>query len=76
MLVLSRKINESIMFGDDIEIVVLSITGDTVKLGISAPRQVDVYRKEIYELIQQSNKEASQNTVTAEDLGKIFRKKE
>lgn len=76
MLVLSRKINESIMISDEIEVVVLSIKGDVVKLGVTAPRQVEVFRKEIYELIQESNKEASLNTINIEDLNKIFRKKD
>ena len=76
MLVLSRKINESIMIGDETEVVVLSIKGDVVKLGITAPRQVEVYRKEIYESIQQANKEVSQNMMNLNDLSKIFKKKE
>ena len=76
MLVLARKLNESIMIGDEIEVVVLSIKGDVVKLGITAPRQVEVYRKEIYESIQQANKEASQNIMNMNDLSKIFKKKE
>ncbi len=55
MLVLARKINESIMIGDDIEVVVIDIKGDQVKLGIRAPKKVTVHRKEIYEEIQQEN---------------------
>ena len=55
MLVLARKINESIMIGDDIELVVIDIKGDQVKLGIRAPKNVTVHRKEIYEEIQQEN---------------------
>ena len=48
MLVLTRKTRESLVIGDDIEITVLSVTGDKVRLGIQAPRAVPVYRKEIY----------------------------
>jgi carbon storage regulator len=48
MLVLTRKSNESIMIGDEIEISVLSIVGDKVRLGIQAPRSVPVYRREVY----------------------------
>jgi carbon storage regulator len=59
MLVLSRKKNEAIQIGDDIEITVLAIEGDQVKLGIAAPKSVDIYRKEIYIDIQQQNNEAA-----------------
>ncbi len=55
MLVLARKLNESIMIGDDIEVVVIDIKGDQVKLGIKAPRKVTVHRKEIYQEIKQEN---------------------
>jgi carbon storage regulator len=51
MLVLSRRKNESIMVGEDVEIVVAEIRGDKVRLGISAPRYVPVHRREIYEAI-------------------------
>lgn len=54
MLVLTRRTGESIMIGDDIEIRVLTIAGDKIRLGIRAPREVPVYRKEIYlEIAQQ-----------------------
>jgi carbon storage regulator len=55
MLVLTRKSNQSIMLGDDIEVTVLSITGDKVRIGIEAPRDIPVFRKEIYLEIQQEN---------------------
>ncbi|TFI47266.1 carbon storage regulator CsrA [Diaphorobacter sp. DS2] len=58
MLVLTRRSNESIMVNDDIEISILSIDGDQVKLGIKAPREVEIHRKEIYLQIQKENKEA------------------
>ncbi|HOV39586.1 MAG TPA: carbon storage regulator CsrA [Spirochaetales bacterium] len=58
MLILSRRSNESIMIGDSIEISVVDIKGDQVKLGIRAPKKVKVYRKEVYESIQRENKEA------------------
>lgn len=61
MLVLSRKKGESIIINDNIELTVLSVEGDTVKIGISAPRNVDIYRKEIYEIIEQSNRDAAFN---------------
>ncbi|WP_461202393.1 carbon storage regulator CsrA [Anoxybacillus sp. TBDG-1] len=59
MLVLTRKLKEAIQIGDDIEVVVLAIDGDQVKLGIRAPKNVDVHRKEIYLAIQQENNAAS-----------------
>lgn len=58
MLVLSRKKTQSIMIGDDIEISILSIEGDQVKLGINAPKHVDIHRKEVYLAIQEANQEA------------------
>lgn len=59
MLILARKINESIMIGDQVEISVVDIKGDQVKLGINAPRQVKVFRREVYQLIQQENLQAA-----------------
>ena len=76
MLVLARKKGESIMIGDQIEVVILGTEGDVVKLGIRAPKQVQVYRKEIYEAIKQSNREASAQTPSLEQLGKLYGKRE
>jgi carbon storage regulator len=59
MLVLTRKPNESIMIGDDIELSVLAVKGEKVRIGIQAPREVPVFRKEIYLAIQQQDAEAS-----------------
>ena len=53
MLVLTRKSNQSIMIGDDIEVTVLSITGEKVRIGIQAPRDIPVFREEVYLEIQQ-----------------------
>ena len=53
MLVLTRKSNQSIMIGDDIEVSVLSVMGEKVRIGISAPREIPVFRKEVYLEIQQ-----------------------
>ena len=52
MLVLSRKVNQSIMVGDDVRVVVISVDRDQVKIGIEAPRNVTVHRSEIYEEIK------------------------
>lgn len=53
MLVLTRKTNQSIMIGDEIEVSVLSVSGDKVRIGIDAPRDVAVFRKEVYESIDE-----------------------
>jgi carbon storage regulator len=53
MLVLTRKSNQSIMIGDDIEVSVLSVMGEKVRIGIAAPRDIPVFRKEVYLEIQQ-----------------------
>ena len=55
MLVLTRKSNQSVMIGDDIELTVLSIMGDKVRIGIQAPREIPVFRKEVYLEIQQEH---------------------
>jgi len=59
MLVLSRHREEAIMVGDDVEIVVVDIRGDKVRLGVNAPPRVAVHRKEIYESIRQENAQAA-----------------
>lgn len=59
MLILNRKQNESIKIGDDIEIKVVSIEGNQVRIGIDAPKNLDIHRKEIYAAIQEENKAAA-----------------
>lgn len=58
MLALSRKKNEAIVINNNIEITILDIKGDQIKIGITAPKEVPVYRKEVYLQIQEANKEA------------------
>ena len=72
MLALSRKKGEALMINNDIEITVLDIKGEQVKIGISAPKQVPVYRKEVYLQIQEANKEAANNTASLEQLANLF----
>ncbi|WP_112181903.1 MULTISPECIES: carbon storage regulator CsrA [Paraliobacillus] len=59
MLVLTRKVNETIKIGDDIELKVLGIDGDQIKLGIDAPKNIDIHRMEVYLDIQAENSEAA-----------------
>jgi len=60
MLVLSRQRDETIMIGDNIEITIVDIRGDKVRLGITAPKDVAVHRKEVYEAIKRENRQAAQ----------------
>jgi carbon storage regulator len=69
VLVLTRKVNQSIVIGDDIEVVVLEVRGEQIRLGIKAPRDVVVHRKEIYEQIQEENQAAS--TVDPKDVPEV-----
>ena len=62
MLVLTRKSNQSIMIGDDIEVSVLSVMGEKVRIGIQAPRDIPVFRKEVYLEIQQERVAAGEPT--------------
>ncbi|MDD6695564.1 MAG: carbon storage regulator CsrA [Lachnospiraceae bacterium] len=70
MLALSRKKGEALVINNDIEVTVLEVKGDQVKIGISAPKEVPIYRKEVYLQIQNSNKEAMQADLEA--LKKLF----
>lgn len=72
MLALARKTGESIVIGDEIEITILEIKGEQVKIGISAPKSVPIYRKELYLQIQEANQEAASISVTPESVKKLF----
>ncbi|NLP16460.1 MAG: carbon storage regulator CsrA [Clostridiales bacterium] len=72
MLALSRKVNESIIIGNDIEITILEIKGDQIKIGINAPKSVPIYRKELYLQILESNKEAASTNINEDVLKKLF----
>ncbi|MCR5507626.1 MAG: carbon storage regulator CsrA [Lachnospiraceae bacterium] len=61
MLALSRKKDESLVIDNCIEVTILDIRGDQVKIGISAPKEVPIYRKEVYLQIQEANKQAMEN---------------
>lgn len=74
MLALSRKKDEAVIINDDIEITIIEIKGDKVKIGISAPKSVPIYRKEVYMQIQNANKEAAQS-VDIKNIKELFTKK-
>lgn len=69
MLVLSRTRDETIMIGDDVEITVVDVRGDKVRLGINAPRTIQVHRKEVYDAIKRENAAAAKANI--DDLGGI-----
>ena len=74
MLVLSRQRDETIMIGDDVEITVVDIRGDKVRLGITAPRHIQVHRKEVYEAIRRENERAA--TLSPDDVSNVIDKDE
>jgi len=71
MLALTRKKNEAIVINNNVEITVLEIKGDQIKLGIAAPKEVPIYRKEIYLQIQEANK-AAVEVADPEAIKKLF----
>lgn len=75
MLVLSRKPGEAIRIGDDIEISVVEVRGDTVRIGIDAPRSVPVFRRELIDQVQSANVEAAKVTADVAKLAELLKKK-
>ena len=71
MLALSRKKNEALVINNNIEITILEVKGDQVKIGITAPKEVPIYRKEVYVQIQEANKDAL--TADASALAQLFK---
>ena len=71
MLALARKVNESIVINDNVEVTILEIKGDQVKIGINAPKSVPIYRKELYLQIQKANEEAI-NSADPNALKELF----
>lgn len=75
MLVLTRKKGQALMIGDDIEITVLETQGDQIRIGIKAPKDITVLRKELYLDIREENRQALQSDKTAlDDLARILKK--
>ncbi len=76
MLVLARKINQSIIINNSVEVVIIDIKGDQIKLGINAPRDIKIYRKEVYDEIEKQNKAAITDKINLNDLSTIFKNTE
>lgn len=72
MLALSRRAGETIVINNNIEITILEIKGDQVKVGIAAPKSIPIYRKELYLQIQESNKEAANSVAGVEEMTNLF----
>ena len=73
MLILSRKENESIIIDDNIEIKILEIEEGKVKLGIEAPKDIDIFRKELYLSIEEENIEAAKTKIDLEKISNLFK---
>jgi carbon storage regulator len=76
MLILSRKKGESIVINNNIEIIITSIEGDQVKLGISAPPNIDIFRREVLDSIQLSNWEAARQSLDVEQFKMLIKQSE
>ncbi|MDR0502417.1 MAG: carbon storage regulator CsrA [Treponema sp.] len=72
MLILSRKLNEKVIIGDDITISIIEVRGDQVRIGIDAPKKIKVFRQEVFEAIKEENKAASvsASVIPKVDFGK------
>jgi carbon storage regulator len=68
MLILSRKVNEKIMIGDDISVSIIEVRGDQVRLGVDAPRSVKVFRQEVFEAIKAENRAAAESQPKLPDI--------
>ena len=75
MLVLSRKINETILIGEDVKITLLGIEGDKIKIGIDAPKTTKIFREELIEATKSTNKQALSAPVVTFDLSRIKKDK-
>jgi len=76
MLILSRKLDESIIIGKDVEVKVISIDGSSVKIGIDAPKDVDIIREELFSDVKSSNIEAVKGKINKNQIAKLNHKKE
>ena len=69
MLILSRKINEKVMIGDDISVSIIEIRGDQVRIGVDAPKSVKVFRQEVFDAIKEENRAAAQSASIIPNIG-------
>lgn len=74
MLILSRKVNEKIKIGNDITLTIIEIKGDQIKVGVEAPKDVKVFRQEVYNAIQNENKAAASSGNNFDLLGTLLKK--
>ena len=70
MLILTRRVGETLMIGESVSVTVLGVKGNQVRIGINAPRNVSIHRKEVFEEIQQENRQASTVNLSQEELKK------
>jgi carbon storage regulator len=68
MLILSRKVNEKIMIGEDISISIIEVRGDQVRLGVDAPKTVKVFRQEVFDAIREENRAAAESSLVFPEL--------
>ncbi len=77
MLVLTRKLGESIRIGDDVRVTIVELDGRFVKIGISAPKSISIHREEVYERIQSENRAAAaSSSANLQDMADIFKKRQ
>jgi len=74
MLVLARKVGQSIIIGENIELTVIEVRGEQVRIGINAPRSIAVHRKELLEQVKAENIRAAEQEVTSEDVPDVLKK--
>lgn len=74
MLVLARKVGQSIIIGDNIELTVIEVRGEQVRIGIDAPKAISVHRKELLEQIKAENIRVAQQTITNDELPDVLKK--
>jgi len=72
MLVLTRKTGQKLIIDNDIEVVILETRGESVKIGINAPKHVSVFREEIYDEIRRTNRESREGNVSASELSQVL----
>lgn len=75
MLILSRKVDEKIRIGNDISIQIISVSGDQVKIGVDAPKNVKVFRQEVFDDIQRQNREAAAGSIALDALANLLESK-